>query len=414
MNRRHFLNLLLTGAASAAVSCRTPRGLALRRRTKSRRFLFVSAGRTAIMNSDGTGLRFLEFDVRDQTTWQPGPFFSDGRRLLLLSMEKRRDGPGRPFDEYYTQTPTHIWIHDLESGELTEVADKERIAPFYTPALLIGERRILVQIVKEKTGQIWNMNLDGTDKREFTRRGDGFPYGLALSPDETRVAFHTAGPSPHSYRIWTSDVDGSNRMLVAGHPEHLYFGPVWSPDGRWLAYQDCLFKQDPAHDWADLCVNRPDGSDHQELTRGQAQWFGAAYGNPQQRGSGTNMISWTRDGCVLFSRKLPGSKVAWEYQANRPDVDHFNRDWRPDLARGGTEICKLNPRGGSITCLTHPGSAVWDFRASESPDGRQIIFCRAETKGLPAIWVMDADGRHQRELAQGFQNRGADHPRWLP
>lgn len=29
-----------------------------------------------------------------------------GGRVVLLSMEPRRDGPGRPFDDYYTQTPT--------------------------------------------------------------------------------------------------------------------------------------------------------------------------------------------------------------------------------------------------------------------------------------------------------------------
>ena len=48
-------------------------------------------------------------------------------------MEPRRDGPGRPFDEYYTQTPTHLWIHDLESGSLNEICDKDRLAPFVTP-----------------------------------------------------------------------------------------------------------------------------------------------------------------------------------------------------------------------------------------------------------------------------------------
>ena len=49
------------------------------------------------MNSDGTGLRYLEFDVPNQASWQPGGFFADGQRVLLLSMEPRRDGPGRPF-----------------------------------------------------------------------------------------------------------------------------------------------------------------------------------------------------------------------------------------------------------------------------------------------------------------------------
>ncbi|HXU78758.1 MAG TPA: hypothetical protein VN794_19435, partial [Methylomirabilota bacterium] len=67
-----------------------------------------------------------------------------------------------------------------------------------------------------------------------------------------------------------------------------------------------------------------------------------------------------------------------------------------------------------VTQLTHSAPATWNFRASESPDARQILFCRAATGGSPGIWVMDAEGSHARELTKGFEDRGADHPRWLP
>src|SRR5437899_763696 len=189
------------------------------------RLFFVSQGKTALINADGTGLRYLEFDVPSQATWQPCGFFSDGRRVLFLSMEPRRDGPGRPFDEYYTQTPTHIWIYDLDSGKLEEIATRDRMAVFCTPQLLLSDHRMLVQVVRNKVGQIFSMNLDGTDAREFTRADEGFPYGLSLSPDGRRVAYHLAAGG--GYRIWTSDADGSNRVRVAAHPNHLYFGTSW-------------------------------------------------------------------------------------------------------------------------------------------------------------------------------------------
>ena len=65
-------------------------------------------------------------------------------------MEPRRDGPGRPFDEYYTQTPTHLWIYDLDTAELEEICTKDRLAPFVTPALLVGDDRMLVQVVRDE------------------------------------------------------------------------------------------------------------------------------------------------------------------------------------------------------------------------------------------------------------------------
>lgn len=402
MNYRASLAVCLLCSITMRASSATP----------SPRFLFTSKGKTVMMSADGTGWHVFDFKDPNQATWQPCGFFADGNRVVFLSMEPRRDGPGRSFEEYYTKTPTHIWIHDLKSGSLTEIATRNRMAVFYTPALLLSDDRLLVQVCRDRGGQIYSMNLDGTDAQEFTRASDGFPYGLSLSPDGKRVAFHLACEG--GYQVWTSDVKGSNRVRVAAAPGHIYFGTCWSPDGKWVLYVDCLPGQDPGHDWADVCIGRADGGEHRVLTRGQAMWFGATYGNPKMRGGGSNVPAWTRDGRILYPRRLPGSKVAWEFQPQRPDVDHFNRDYKPELARGGTEVCILDPRDGTEKALTHSVPPVWDFRASESPDGRYVVYCRAETGGVPAIWVMDSDGRNPRKLTQGLDETGADHPRWLP
>ena len=106
--------------------------------------------------------------------------------------------------------------------------------------------------------------------------------------------------------------------------------------------------------------------------------------------------------------------MPWEFQPQRPDTDHFNRDYKPESARGGTEIVRLDPRTGKETRLTASDPPVWDFRASQSPDGRFVVFCRAETGGVPALWVMDSDGNRPRRLTRGLDDKGADHPRWLP
>lgn len=362
--------------------------------------------------ADGSGLRALEFAVPGQVLWQPGPFFADGNRMIFLSMEPRRDGEGRSFDEYYTQTPTHVWVYDLARDRLTEIATRERQAVFYTPALLLSDERILMQVVKDRVGRIVSMNLDGTDARDFTRAGEGLPYGLSLSPDRRRVAFHLA--TSEGYQVWTANADGGNRVRVAAHPDHLYFGTSWSPDGRWILYQDCHFKADPAHDWSDLCIGRADGTEHRVLTHGQAHWFGAAYGPPAHRGNGSNFPVWTPAGKILYARRLPGAKVPWEFQPQRPDVDHFNRDWKPELARGGTVLCELDPASGQERALTTATPPHWDFRPTVDATGGLVAFCRCATGTVPALWVLEPDAVRPRFLTAGLDGNGADQPRWLP
>lgn len=406
MNRRTFC--ALAPLSAAAVACSTSFRHA--GRAPSRLF-FTSAGRTWVIGADGQGLEVLEVAAPDQKTWQPAGFLKDGR-VLLLSMEARRDGPGRPFEEYYHQTPTHVWAYDLNRKSLTELATRERQAPFYTPQLVLADGRVLMQVIRQRPGQILNMNLDGTDARPFTGPDEGLPYGFSLSPDGSRVAFHLA--SREGYQIWTCDPFGRDRVRVAADPGHLYFGPSWSPDGRWLAYLDCHEGGDPGHDWADVCLGRPDGGGQEVLTRDQAVWFAATYGPPGNRGGGSNVAAWTPDGSLLVPCREPGSRVPWEYQAGRPDTDHFNREYHPASARGGTFIARLNPQSRTLERLTNPGAQTWDFRATPSPDGRQVAFCRAETGTSPGLWVMDADGRNPRPLSRGFEDRGADHPRWLP
>ena len=182
INRREFLARSALAALAATTAGPVLAHAADAEPAAPARFFFTSQGRTAIVNADGGGLRYFDFQAPGQATWQPGPSYSDGRRVVVLSMEPRRDGPGRPFDEYYTQTPTHIWIYDLASDELAEICNKERLAPFETPALLVDDDRLLVQVVRNRVGQIFSMRLDGSDPREFTRAGEGLPYGFSLAP----------------------------------------------------------------------------------------------------------------------------------------------------------------------------------------------------------------------------------------
>ena len=150
MTRRQFL-ALITAACFAVAATSLARESGDTAKTHSPvRFFFTSQGKTARMNADGTDLHWFDFKVPNQTSWAPIGFFRDGHRVLFFSMDPRRDGPGKPFDDYYHQTPTHLWVHDLDNGDLTEIATRDRIAPYYGGGILINDKRILMQVARSK------------------------------------------------------------------------------------------------------------------------------------------------------------------------------------------------------------------------------------------------------------------------
>ncbi len=412
MNRRQFTcnaltglfanSLLLTGANLLPAACSSTQ-------KRPRKILFRTlTARLGMINEDGSGLTYIEPDIPGQVSWGYGPLFSDGRRVILTSFEEGKGWEGAAL--------SHIWIYDFEAKTLDEIAAKNRPADYHVPCLLLpGEERMVTQPFIGNEQRIYTMNLDGSDQVELTHEGEGFHYGVSLNPDGTRLACHVTRIGPDNpYAIVTLRLDGSNRTRVAGHPDHLFFGTSWSPDGEWILYQDCHFRTDPGHDWSDICIGRPDGSEHKVVTSGQSHWFGTSYGTPETRGGGSNMPEWSPDGStVTYTRAKPGSKTAWQWATDRPDTDHFNRDYMPDKASGGTDICLLNPFTKAVAHLTENEPLIWDFRTVWSSQGDKMAFCRAKVGRPSELWIMDADGGDRRFLTRGENDMGVDHPRFL-
>ena len=370
----------------------------------ARTIAFLSHGTIGLIDETGENERILRPDVPNQISWHIGPMFSDRQHVVLMSIEE-----GKPWEG---TVPSHLWKYNLETGDLEEICTKDRPAP-YMPAcaLLPGDERIVVNPVIDGEQQVYVMDLDGRNQHVVTHEGEGFTYGVSPSPDFTKLAFHATGAE--GYRVFVTDMNGGNRTLLAGGPGHLYFGPTWSHDGQWLLYVDCHPQNDPGHDWANLCLNTPGGTDHRVITHDMRHWFGTSYGSPDTRGSGSNVPQWSpSENVFTYTRTLPGSRTAWQFRPERPDTDHFNRDYVPEEACGGTELVLMDVDENEKV-LTSPGERVWDFRTAWSPEGDRIAFCRARIGEPAGLWIMNADGSDQQFLTTGTDGRGADHPVWL-
>ncbi len=336
---------------------------------------------------DGTGEFFPDFHQSNQRSWVLGPQFSDGRRLMLSSYEDTNLTQVRS-----GQVMTHDWIYDLQTGEIVPVLQRERQTDQLRPyALLPGEQRVIETAIINGEERIFIKDLDGGNPVELTTAGGGFHYALALSHDNARLACHVTGGAPSSYNpgmysINVFDVSTGKRTLIAGQPGHLMFGPQWSPDDSQLVYLDCHAAHDPAHFRAALAVGQADGSEHRVLTPGQTHWFGTPFGS--------NMSAWSPDGQSVLYTRLQENSTA-------------------DMASGGSQLCLLNTTTGAITELTPAVEGTWDFRGTWSPEGTMLAFARVHNGSVRELWLMQADGSNPHKLTEGYQQKGADHFRWL-
>ena len=141
------------------------------------------------------------------------------------------------------------------------------------------------KIAYERDGKIFVANVDGTHAKKVA---DGaLPE---ISPDGTRLAFNTEGdaknrPGPERH-IAIADVATGKVTVLPNIPSDNCFGPVWSPDGKQLAFS---IMADNA--WQLGLVNT-DGSGFRFVKN--AELRSEAFGAPE----------WARDGKSIFCHDL--------------------------------------------------------------------------------------------------------------
>jgi Tol biopolymer transport system component len=262
-------------------------------------------------------------------------------------------------------------------------------------------------------GELWLMSADGSGQRALTQGA-----GPVWSPDGRRIAYMLRGPN-HGYHLFVINANGSGRRRLT-RPKLDYERDqyqVWSPDGRRIAFE--RYDSDPNYA---VYVAAADGSGERVLARGQGYGFARPAWSP-----GGRLIAFTHveRGAVYVIRP---NGTGWRVLATIPEAKVWAVKWSPDLRliafirddyprRGDRreELWVMNADGTQPRRLVdarvdNRGARRGDF--AWSPDSRQIAFtqcCRDYE-----IFVVNADGSGLRQLTDNYVGVFDGDPVWSP
>jgi len=177
-------------------------------------------------------------------------------------------------------------------------------------------------------------------------------------------------------------VAGKRNVIAKAPSVNAYFEyPVFSPDGKQVAYVLALTPTAQGQDWGnDIYTSNLDGSDAKLVFK------------HDKIGTLVDSLSWTPDGAALV----------YDYQRSLYDAqNHYTGSiFRVDRLAIGT---------GNATTLINNAQY-----ASVSPDGKQIVYVNVPQNDFEAqsLALADIDGSHQQKLLsnqKGFQGYFAPH-----
>ena len=260
---------------------------------------------------------------------------------------------GRPTGGGLPSKPAGIYVVNADGSFRLRLARNGR-----TPAWSPDGRTIAFF----SGSKIYLMNADGSEHRPLTTLQPGRMPNLAWSPDGRKLAFLYSSCGQYCFNLYVMNSDGSGlrnltSKLVAGggFGAGLASDPVWSPDGRKIAFVRLSNR-------LGVYVVNVDGSGMRNLTPKPV----GTYASP----------AWSPD----------GRKIAFV-----------------SLRDDNSEVYVMNANGSGQRNLTR--NPAFDADPAWSPDGRSIAF-RSTRDGNTDIYIMNADGSGQRNLTRSPANEG--------
>jgi Tol biopolymer transport system component len=228
------------------------------------------------------------------------------------------------------------------------------------------------------------------------------------------------------WQVWVARADLTEERQLT-HANANSGWPVWSPDGRTIAFDSDRSDPNPNDDIVinDVFTMHPDGTDVVNLTgshgfSGDPGWSpdGSSIAFESDRGAypqEQGIYVMRRDGTHLHRVTTVPVTAAGDSAARfSPDGKHlvFTR-FGDKQGFGNSALFTVDPSGRHLRRLT--AFAIGAGDADWSPDGRRIVFeayPSANSRG--DVFVIGANSTHLRNLTNNPPTNGSADPVWSP
>ena len=271
-------------------------------------------------------------------------------------------------------------------------------------------RRIVFSPCHPSEFEVMTAKIDGSLPQRLGKHG-ALAFFPVWSPDGKRIAFisdRTVFGLNRSNRLYVMDSDGTDvqRLAPSVDPQISLYPPAWSPDGEYIAFTAYT------HTWGKgvYTVN----VDSSELT-----WIAESMSRPSWSPDGSRLafINSNVNGEALYTIGFDGSDRRL-VSTLKYSGEAWSPTWSPsgsDILVGCGTVCVLDAddgslRGMSSTILRGGSIAVW------SPDGSMIAVLMSQqlphANGSIVLYTMAKDGTNLKVLVRGGRSLVAANSGW--
>ena len=290
-----------------------------------------------------------------------------------------------------------LWVRQVATNSIVQIIPSSDVS-FAGLTFSRDGNYIYYVMFQRSTGlsAVYQVPVLGGTARKILERVEN---PITLSPDNDQFAFTRYYPSTGEFALMVAKTDGSEEKKLATHKADLWFAgkPAWSPNGKVIACPLGSYEGGYHHS---VVTVELDGGVERRFTRKRWDWV--------------SQVEWLPDGSGLLVRAQDrGSLMPQIWQLSYPDGEPSRTtndllDYQSlSVTHDAQTLCVVQGDYRGNIWILPQGSAARAQQVTNgrgegimgiawTPDGR--IVYRSSMGGSNDLWVMDRDGKNQRQL----------------